>query len=151
MANQQVRSVLDAVRAFHRRLATQYQATADRARRERLKMLLHYLARHETYVDEALSSYEQEGARAVLDAWLPPKVTQVPECSPELLDWPDDLDPDELVRRALAFDSCLLAFYRRLADQAPDDQVRALFQNLLRLEERAESTLVRDTTDFSDT
>lgn len=151
MANQQVRDILNEVAGFHHRLAALYRDTADHSSRERMRMLLYYLSRHEAHLEEALSGVEAAGRQAVLNHWVPLKTVEHLLADLQRLQLPPDLSPEELVERALFFDNLVVSFYRLLADQIPDEAVRQLFLNLLRLEQREEQALARDTLELSDT
>jgi rubrerythrin len=151
MANQQVRDVLTEVAGFHHRLAGLYRRTADQSSRERMRMLLYYLSRHEDHLAEALSGFEASGRQAVLDHWLPLKTVEHLLADLKRIELPPQLGTEELVERALYFDNLVITFYRTLAEQIPDEPVRQLFLTLLRLEQREEKALSRDTIETGDT
>jgi rubrerythrin len=150
MANQQVREILDEARAFHAQLGESYRQTADRSGRERLRMLLYYLGRHEEHLAEALKGYAAEGRKQVLDSWIPSKSVEHLLTQLQLLTTADQIGLDDLVERALRYDDHLITFFKLMAEKAPDEAVRNLFLALVRMEERAERVLARDTIDFSD-
>ena len=51
MAFETTKDVLDHARDFHRQLSDHYAQLRDKAERERVKMLLDYLSRHEKHLD----------------------------------------------------------------------------------------------------
>jgi len=150
MANQQVREILEEARRFHDRLAALYRETGDRQTRERVRLLLHYLSRHEVHLSESMTAFQKEGAREVLGSWIPSKTVDDVLRQLQGLRLPANATSDEIVRLALQYDDHLVSLFRLLAEKAPDDHVRQLFLSLVTLEQKAESTLARDTIDFSD-
>jgi len=132
----QVREFVDFGKRLHSRVHQYYDVLNEKAALERVRMLLEHLSRHEHHLAQTLGRYEKESRTGLLDAWL--------EYSPELdVDavmrgcmLPEQPSTDEVFAAALAFDDTLVKLYRELADKANDPHVRALFQDLLRLEEQ---------------
>jgi len=150
MANQSVREILGEVAAFHRRLSDLYRRNADQEGRERLRMLLFYLSRHEAHLGEALARFQSGGGRVVLEMWVPMKTIEHVIEELRGVQIAPGLEVETLIGRALDFDNKVIAFYHLLAEKAPDNAVRQLFQTLIRLEQRAETVLARDTEELSD-
>lgn len=150
MANQQVGEILEEARRFHDRLAALYRETGDRQTRERVRLLLHYLSRHEVHLSKSMTAFQKEGAREVLESWIPSKTVDDVLRQLQGLRLPAHATPDEIVRLALQYDDHLVSLFRLLAEKAPDDHVRQLFLSLVTLEQKAESILARDTINFSD-
>lgn len=150
MANQQVRDVIRAVRQFHHRLAALYQSAHDRSEKERLRMLLYYMSRHEAHLEDCLLKYEQEGSRRALDYWFSLKanddilahLSAVP-CDPAR-------SAHEIIDAALAVDAKLVSFYKHLAEKADNEEVRELFTALYEMEKKHEGALVRDAIELED-
>lgn len=132
----QVREFVDFGKQLHSRVHQYYDALNETAELERVRMLLEHLSRHEQHLAQTLARYAQDSRSGLLNAWL--------EYSPELdveaviggCALPDQPSTDAIFGAALAFDDTLVKLYRELADKASDPQVRALFQDLLQLEEQ---------------
>jgi hypothetical protein len=150
MANKQVRDVIRAVRKFHHCLADLYQSVCDRTEKERLRMLLHYMSRHEQNLAECLLKYEREGSKRALDYWFRMKadedildhISQV-KCDPRM-------SANEVIDAALLVDSKLVSFYKHLAEKAETEEVRDLFSALFEMEKKYEGALVRDALELED-
>ena len=144
MANQQVRDVIRAVRSFHHQLAAIYQSSSDHAGRERLRMLLHYMSRHEQNLEECLLKFEQEGAPRVLDYWFRVKTREDILTELQHVHCHPAMEADEIIDTALAIDAKLVAFYKDLADHGDNEEVRELFGALYQMERKYDGILVRD-------
>lgn len=132
----QVREFVDFGKQLHARVHQYYDALNEKAELERVRMLLGHLSRHEQHLAQTLARYEKDSRDGLLNAWL--------EYSPELdveaviggCQLPAQPSSDEIFTAALAFDDTLVKLYRELAEKANDPHVRALFQDLLQLEEQ---------------
>lgn len=131
MACEQTRDVLRRVRAFHHQLAELYQQMSDAADVPRMKLLLDYMSQHEAGLEACLEGYERLADRRVLDTWF----QYPPDWMPKLPCVDFELKPGmslgEVVSTALAFDNCLLAYYERLIQEAPSEELSDLFQEML--------------------
>jgi hypothetical protein len=143
MAYEQTKDVLERARGFHHKLAELYRQMGESTGKPRLKLLLEYMSRHEAGLEACLQGYEKLADRRVLDTWFQFTPGSVPEqpCP--------DFDPDaglsvgEVVRMALEFDACLLRYYEQLVEEAPSDELRDLFQELLECGKREAVELSR--------
>jgi len=140
----QVRDIFALSRGFHRRLSEYYARLANHADRQRAKMLLDYLSRHEANLQSCLERYEADASNRLLDAWC----QYVPEAFSfehlgNCLTNPE-ITVDEVASLVLRLDDALIEFYRDLADNAESPEVRELFENLLQLAVSEEVTLKRE-------
>lgn len=150
MASQTVRDIITHIRSLHQQLGSLYQSMGDAAARERVKLLLYYVSRHERNLEAALGQYQQQATRAVLDTWYK---TAPGEPLVDMLDpvrITADMQTDEVVKTVLAADQHLVNQFRRLAENAASEEVRDLFQKLIAIEEREEHLLVRDAAELED-
>ncbi len=143
MAFEAVRDVLDQARAFHHDLSVYYRQLEGAAQQERVRILLGYLSRHEERLEEAMAEYEAGAGPQVLNSRY--KYTPLLDLAERTKDYVVDpeMSVEEVVRVALGFDDCLLAAFRRMAENAPSEEVRELFARLLALEESEEHHLAR--------
>jgi hypothetical protein len=144
VAYEQTRDVLAGAEAFHRQISEYYHRVSDQSSQQRIKMLLDYLSRHEQQLADSLADYEHDASQAVMDTWFQSKhkmdicaVLKDVEISP-------DMSVDDVVDVGLKVDECLIAMYRDLAESAPSEDVRNVFQNLLDMEEEEKRRLVKN-------
>ena len=139
-----VRDVLDHAKAFHGELKEKYDALEHEASAPRVKMLLDYLSRHEAHLQESLSDFEEDASAQILDTWFKyvPSEAQLQQISQIKLD--EDMSIRDVVETALRMDNLLVDLYRDVAEVAVTDDVKAVFTNLLALEEREKHRMVRN-------
>lgn len=136
MPGRQVIEILDAIRDVHRQLADRYGELDEAATDGRIRLLLEDMRQREQEFDQAVAQYEAGTPASVLEAELdsvPPQGLHINHLR-ERLAQPRTLE--ELVEETLLLNSTLCDAYLTLAREAPSPQVRELFQNLARLEER---------------
>ena len=130
MAFQQVRDIISQVRGFHDELAAFYQSLENVAEKERVRLILGYLKRHEETMSRALVELERQSAPRVLDAWMvyPPAQQVFDEIrSTRIL---PDMGPTEVVVTAIRLDDKIQDFLREAARQAATPRIREIFENL---------------------
>ena len=141
---QRTRDILQRAREFHAQLSDFYAQMGRTVGREKIRMLLTYMSRHESNLAECLGQYEKDAARRVLDTWFRYSPDQ-PLCKCfEGVQISPDASVEDVVRMALQFDACLLDNYREMAERAVSVEVRELFQSLLKMEEKEGSALARN-------
>ena len=139
----QVREFVDFGKHLHGKIKELYEDLNEHAQLERVKLLLDFLSRHEQHMEESLARFEKESRHGILEAWL--------EYSPGL-----DVDKvmdrfrlrenpssDEIIQIAMDFDDALVSLYREVAEKANNSKVKALFNNLLQLEESEKIQVAR--------
>lgn len=140
----QVRDFLDYGRALHGEIQAYYDALGEHTDKERLKMLLGYLSRHEQRMEESLLRFEQVTRKAVLDVWLShsPRVNiqeMIGQCDPL-----ENMSLDDMVDVALRFDAAMIKLYRDVAEGTADARVREVFHNIVAMEESDANKLMCD-------
>ena len=129
-----LRDVIQFSRELHEELAERYEDVRDHSTRERARLLLDYLARHERHLQQSLQRYQRDAADRLLDAWF----SYMPEHRLEDIvaevEMFADMEVDQILAEALKLDDHLIALYREMAQRAPSVQVREVCQNLLQLE-----------------
>jgi rubrerythrin len=143
-AFERTRDVLEHARVFHKQLSELYHQLEGKAERERVRMLLDYLSRHEKHLDESLASYEEEASRMVLDTWF----QYTPEADTSQLLAQIKLQPgmsvSDVVRVALRLDDYLVDLYRSMAEHSDIPEVREVFTNLLDMERQEKHQAARN-------
>ena len=136
-----VEDVLDHARRFEDMLVDYYGRLSDRAVHEGVRMLAKHMAHRQQRILRALSSFTPE---QVIEIHRTP-VRYEPEAADcncfRGRELPADATTGEVLEIALAFDECLARFYRQILRQELSEEVRDLFDSLLRLEEGDEIQL----------
>ena len=154
MSVEQTRGILDHAREFHEQVAEYYHRMADVAQRPRVRLLLDYMSAHEQRQAQALATYEDTAPAKILNTWLQSSgntdAMQAVRDEYSQLRVAPSSDVDEVVAVGLRLSECLLVVYRDLAARAEPASVRDVFQNLLRMEEKAQQQFSRDAGRLSD-
>ncbi len=144
MPFKQTRDVIEKARAFHSDLASFYHRLEAVAEKERVKMVLDWLASHEERMEAKLAEVEASTAKRMLDSWYqyPPDAT-VQEAVARL-DVRPDMRAQDVICMALHLDENLLRLYKRAADTASMGEVRDVFESLLEEGKKEREKLVLD-------
>ncbi len=145
MQFRQVREILEWIQVVHENLAQRYTELADQSTRERITLLLQYLADHESALQNAVQAYEADAADALLNTWL----DQAPELKlpASLAELKIDLQQAEvmdIVQLTAKTHDYLIGIYRELSGLTAAESVREVFANLLELEHHEAMLTVRD-------
>ena len=131
----QVRNMLDQVRDFHQKLSEYYDQLSKDSDKQRIKMLLDHMSKHEHDLSEGLGAYEESATRNVMDTYVDcehcNQILATCEQTPIL----PETDVDSVIKAAIDIDNCLLRFFREVADYAETERVRDVFRNLVDMEE----------------
>ena len=138
-----VKEILDWTRCFHDKLAEDYEQLAEEHERERVGMLLHYLAEHERALGEAIRHYEEDDIHDILGVAFAPDV-ELPSDLDALCKAPDTIDTASVLALALRFHEALEQVYQKLAETAPSERIKALFENISNHEVKEKLRTVRD-------
>ena len=144
MPYKKTRDILDRARAFHNNISKHYHTLSVAAEREKVKMLLEYLSRHEKNLAKSLEDFEEEASREILENWFKftPELS-ITECIEDIEITPS-MSVDDVIRLALCYDNRLVDLYREAARISPSEEVRDVFNNLLDMEKEEELILMRD-------
>lgn len=152
MAFETTKDVLDHVREFHQQLSAFYRNLIDKTNKERVRMLLDYLSRHEKHLEESMARYEAEVSERILKTWFqyPPPKEILGICKTLAVDEVEDLSVDGVIKLALELDDCLIDLYKEMIRGSGSEEVREVFQSLLDMEKQEELELVRDSLELKD-
>lgn len=144
MPFEQTRDVIEKARAFHRDMAAFYHRTEAVVERERVKMVLDWLASHEERMERKLAEVEASTAKRMLDSWYQyPPDADVQQAVARIEVRPD-MRAQDVICMALHLDETLLRLYKRAADTAPMSEVRDVFESLLEEGKKEREKLVLD-------
>ncbi|WP_430933936.1 hypothetical protein [Saccharicrinis sp. 156] len=149
-AYKQTFEIIDYARLFHKKLNDFYEQLHEKSEKQRVKMLLEYLSKHEKHREETLANYEKEASEKVMDTWfkyVPGNISS--ECLEKMVIKPD-MSVDEVVDSALLMNNCLIKLYKGLIEETKIDEVKEVFISLLKRIEKEERDLVRDATRLKD-
>jgi hypothetical protein len=142
MAYETVRHVVDDARKFHKALEALYEKQSERTDRDRLRMILDFMGRHETALEKWTAETEAGMAPRILDMRLHfmPDIAECEDFGGTTLS--EDISVQEAIRAALRFDDCLVAYYRQMAEGPVPPEVKRLFRVFLRTEQSEERAVI---------
>ena len=145
MRFQQIRDILTWTQTFHRTLGEQYESLARGPVKERVSMLLHYLADHEKVLQEAIRKYEADAPEGLLNTWFDrAPENSLPSTSHELMTQLNQAETKDVIAMAIHFHDVLIALYTQLRNLSNSHSVQELFDNLIQLEHHEKLRMVRD-------
>ena len=145
-----IRELIDQARDFHHQLAGFYEKLGGIAEQERVRLLLDYMSRHEGHLEQCLREYEDDTGADVLESCMsftPGSATC--QCF-EGIELKPDMSTSDVINTAMKLDDCLVRFYRQIAENATNPRVRALFNQLMDLEQAEERITVRNAIEVDD-
>lgn len=148
---EQVKDVLEYGKKIHEDLGGFYDSINALEQQTRVRMLLDYMSRHESHLEETLARYESEThKKQILDTWLQysPSIDIEKMIGCQYIH--SDMEVDEVVRLAIGFDDALVALYREAGAEIEVPQVREVLANLMEMERQEKLKLVRDALMFQD-
>ncbi|WP_290648690.1 hypothetical protein [Aquisalimonas sp.] len=146
-----VQEILDWAAQFHGRLADLFNAASAVHQRQRVGLLLEYIADEESRLRNSLKSYEVEGADRLLATWFDkaPDI-QLPEIPENLSALLESGKTDTILEYVVTLRDQMIDVYINLREQANNDSIRAVFDSLAQMEHNEKLTLVRDARHFED-
>lgn len=144
-----IRDILDWTRTFHETIADHYDHLANGHDKERVGLLLHYLADHERLLSEALEHYEEKDTRKLLETAFAPDLDLPPNLD-ALSDKLEQVNTAGVLSMALRFHDQLITLYQGLSAKAPSPEIKALFDDIASHETREKLRAVRDADHLED-
>lgn len=138
-----IRDILDWTRAFHGKLADEYDRLSEGHDRERVGLLLNYLAQHERALGEAIQHYEEDDIHDILGVRYAPDINLPPDLE-SLSSTMERVDTAGVLTLALRFHDLLVDLYQKLAATAPSPRIKALFEDIAGHEVKEKLRAVRD-------
>ncbi len=141
MAFVTVDDVLCTAEGFEERLVKYYKALCDSSTREGVRLLADYMGRHRRRLSAALERLDPDERERISAC----PIRYEPE-APDVSCFKNrELTPDatahEVLDVAIEIDECLAELYRQVLRQDLDQEVKDLFESLVRSEERDEVVL----------
>ena len=122
------------VRNLHSDFKNYFEKILDNQNQEKIKMILGYLAEHESKMVQTLNEYVKGLAKSIEETWyqfieLPKKPTCLKNLS-----FKGDMSIDSVLELISKMDNCLINLYKKLSEISVTDETRKIFQNLADLE-----------------
>lgn len=136
-----VDDVLRTAEGFEEKLVEYYKALCDNSTREGVRLLADYMGRHCRRLSDALERLDPDERERICACPI-----RYEPVAPDVPCFEDrELTPDatasEVLDIAIEFDECLAELYRQVLRQDLDQEVKDLFESLVRSEERDEVVL----------
>ena len=109
-AYKKVGEIISLAAEFRRKLETVYRRLTDKTDKERVRMLLQYLSRHERRLHEGMKHFSSEGRQRLRETRIQYVTGHEQLESPEL-DFSTELCVNDVLSVALEVDDRLLTFY----------------------------------------
>jgi rubrerythrin len=139
-----VEDLLDHVQKFHNQASQYYQELSRIADKQRVKMLLEYMSRHEKYLEECLLEYENDVPIEVLKTWSKYKPQSTYQECFEDSNLNHDMSVADVLKLSLRLDDCLINVFRKMYESTESRKIKELFNNLLNVEKHEEKSMVRE-------
>ncbi len=135
MHYQTVKDVVDHSRRLHHQISQFYKKLSEDNSQARVSMLLEYLERHEDHLAESLCKFEADKSQKVLDSWFQYAADQNLENVMEGIEVSNHMSTEEVVVMALKLDDFFIELYQDMVNGTSSSAVKAVFQNLLDMEQ----------------
>lgn len=143
MRYETTRDLLQQASELHAGLSRYYQRLAGESEREKVRLLLDYLARHEARLADVVTRVGTESAEVVRNAWFGFELDSefircIPPARPVV-----DMSVDEIVALAIQLDDCIADLYQLIAIRSELPEVKEVFASLVTLERAEKMRMVR--------
>ncbi|MDZ7782171.1 MAG: ATPase [Halioglobus sp.] len=146
-----IRDIIQWSRRYHREIARRLAASISGSEKERLRMLMRYLADHERGLIAVLDKFQEHGELSALNTW----------CYDYLESWPIEkhpqfdkpfvqMDTGELVGAIEHEHNQIVALYRHIREQVDSASAQELMDELISLEEHSAMQAVQSANRFED-
>ena len=140
-----VKDILDWTAELHRQLGALAEKAADDPGRDRIKLVVEYLADHEGRLKKAILGFETETPDGVLSTWFDRAPNfELPDLNGDAEALANADSIDQAVSLVVDFHDQIVGIYGNLAEQTNNEKIRELFESLASLEEHDKLRLVRN-------
>ncbi len=150
MHYQTVKDVVDHSRRLHQQISQFYHKLSEQNSQARVSMLLEYLKRHEDNLEKTLCKFESDKSQKVLDSWFQYAPDQDLSQIMDGLDVNENMDTDDVVEMALKLDDYFIDLYQDMVNNSSSSAVKAVFQNLLDMEEHEKIQIAKTALQIND-
>jgi len=136
-----VADILKHAEKFEQLLSDYYRRVSEETISEGVRLLTDHMSRHRVRLKEALAKLSDEDLSRVTSTPIPYEPQGADGHSLEGVKLPPDATSAEVLDVAIMFDQCLIDLYRQASRQSEHEEVVALFEGLISLEEKDEMEL----------
>ena len=141
MAFVTVDDVLRTAEGFEEKLVGYYRVLCDNSTREGVRLLADYIGRHCRRLSRALERLDSDERERVCACPIRYEPVAMGGSCFDGRELAPDATAHEVLDTAIEFDECLAELYRQVLRQDLDQEVKDLFESLVRSEERDEVVL----------
>ena len=134
MPNVQVKDLMERVIKFHGRLVAFYSRIDNESKKESVKLLVNYMARHEKILAERLQAITAQQQEQLNEEWWTSVPVPAQKRCFQGLGIDQDSSVDDVIDAGLRLNKCLLDYYSQLVQIAPSDELKAFFTVLEQME-----------------
>lgn len=145
-----VKDVVDHSRLLHKQISEHYHKLSEANAQARVSMLLEYLKRHEDHLEQTLCKFEQDKSQKVLESWFQYAPDQNLDDVFSEIHVSDNMSTDDVVEMALKLDDYFIDLYQGMVSTSTSSAVKAVFQNLLDMEEHEKIQLAKTALQIND-
>jgi len=139
------RDLIDWTRNLHHQTSSCLAHCATEHEEERARILLDYLATHETELEKTVEGFENDGDARALGTWIYDYLTHKPIKTHRTCDSPyTKLDFNGIAKEVFDFHDQVIELYQYLADRAEIPEAREMAENLLALERHEAMRIARE-------
>ncbi|MFQ5952817.1 MAG: hypothetical protein ACE5JK_05365 [Candidatus Omnitrophota bacterium] len=143
MAFLQVKDILKRAVEFHKKLIDFYSKIENVSEKESVKLLVDYMARHESILKDELSKISTEQEQQLLNEWVKYDLELVACRCFESLKIDKNSSVDDVIDAGLELNQCLIDYYHHMSEIAAMEDMKALFANLEVMEIAEKKKLAR--------
>ncbi len=136
-----VADILRHAEDFEQMLSDYYAKVSHQTTREGVRLLTDHMSRHRMRISKVLDDMSPAEVRRICCTAVRYEPQAADFRAFEEVNLAPDATAAEVLDAAVTFDECLVSLYRQAARQATDLDVKALFESLIRCEERDEIEL----------
>jgi len=136
--------IIECVRSFHNQMSIFYERLHENDEKQKVKMLLDYLSRHEKHREETLTKYEKEASKKVMDTWFKYIPDNIPDNFIDNIIIKSPMSVDDIMHIALQLNNCLIELYKGLFRETEVNDVREVFTCLLERIKNDEKNLAKN-------
>ena len=134
MPNVRVKDLLERVIKFHGRLVAFYSRIDNESKKESVKLLVNYMARHEKILADRLQAITAQQQEQLNEEWWTSVPVPAQKSCFQGLGIDQDSSVDDVIDAGLRLNKCLLDYYSQLVQIAPSDELKAFFTVLEQME-----------------
>jgi rubrerythrin len=143
MAYSQIKDILKRGVEFHKLLADFYVKVKDDSKKDSVKLLADYMARHEKTLESLLSQVGKEQEKQITEEWIKYEPGFATYNCFDDINVNKNSGVDEIIDAGLTLNQCLIDLYHQTAEVGPTEEIKTLFSSLENAEIAEKKKLAR--------